>query len=172
MKTKIVTYNQKGFVVLFAVVLASIILAVSLGVANIAYRELTFTTSAKNSNDAFYAADTGVECALYYDQNAVNPPPTNAIAFGNITNNTSTECAGTGVHMNDGAGTVSDPWKFYLFPLGANASACAEVTVWRDSSTPPVTTVNSKGYNVYDKSSSTCGFNGASRVERHIELTY
>ena len=63
--------NNRGFVILFAVTLASILLTISLGVSNIALREIKFSTSAKDTNDAFFAADTGTECALFNDK-----PPT------------------------------------------------------------------------------------------------
>ncbi|MDQ3076057.1 MAG: hypothetical protein M3Q34_02925 [bacterium] len=165
--------DKKGFVVLFAVVLASIVLSVALGVANIAYKELIFTTSAKNSNEAFYAADTGAECALYYDRNAVISATGNAIAFGQPTSDVVTECAGTAVNLNSGGGTKADPWIFHLFPLGSSGRGCAEVSLWKDDSVSPiVTTIDAKGYNIYDVASPDCSFSGSNRVERHIQLTY
>jgi len=163
----------EGFVVLFAVVLSSIILSVALGVANIASKELIFTTSAKNSNEAFYAAGTGAECALYYDQTSVITATGNALAFGQPTSDVITECAGTAVNLNSGTGIKADPWVFYLFPLGASGKGCAKVSLWKnDSVTPVITTIDAKGYNVYNPTSLTCGFSGSNRVERHIELTY
>ena len=57
-----------GFVILFAVTISSILLAVALGAANIAYREVKFSTSSKDANDAFFAADTGIESALLQDK--------------------------------------------------------------------------------------------------------
>lgn len=165
--------NKKGFVVLFAVVLASIILSVSLGVANIAYKELIFTTSAKNSNDAFYAADTGAECALYYDQKSTVSATGNVFAFGQATSDVATECGGKAVDLNSGSGTQADPWTFYLFPIGPSGKACAKVSLWKDDSViPTVTTIDARGYNVYDVVSPNCSFSGANRVERHIQLTY
>lgn len=165
--------NKRGFVVLFAVVLASIVLSVSLGVANIAYKELVFTTSAKNSNEAFYAADTGAECALYYDQNTTANATGSVFAFGQAVDSVMTECAGTAVNLNAGTGTKGDPWMFYLFPLGSSGRGCAKVSLWKDDSvSPTVTIIDSKGYNIYDKASSVCAFSGANRVERHIQLTY
>src|SRR3989338_6549604 len=60
--------KNKGFVLLFAVTLSSILLAIALGVSNVAFRELRFSTNARSTNDAFFAADTGIECALNYDK--------------------------------------------------------------------------------------------------------
>lgn len=156
--------KNKAFVMLFAVVLSSIILSITLGLANITLKELNFTTSAKNTNDAFFAADTGAECALYYDLVGVSsafgvPPPPNAV------------CAGTIVDLNNGTGTPADPWVFYLHPLGTLGKACAVVSVSRDTAVPPVTTIISKGYDTGGDTPD-CTSTNPNRVERQIELTY
>ena len=44
--------KNRGFVILFAVTLSSILLAIALGVANIALKEIRFGTSAKDTNEA------------------------------------------------------------------------------------------------------------------------
>src|ERR1035437_11163940 len=74
--------KNKGFVILFAVTLSALLLSIALGVANVAFREAKFNTSAKDTNNAFFAADTGAECALYYDKSTMSvfatqtsPPP-------------------------------------------------------------------------------------------------
>ncbi|MFA6177304.1 MAG: hypothetical protein WC694_00175 [Candidatus Paceibacterota bacterium] len=56
--------NSRGFVILFAVTLSAIFLSIALGVSNITFREIRFSTSAKDTNNAFFAADSGVEQAL------------------------------------------------------------------------------------------------------------
>lgn len=61
--------SGSGFVLLFAVTLAALLLAIALGVTNIAFRELKFSTNARDTNDAFFAADTGIERALFLDKN-------------------------------------------------------------------------------------------------------
>src|SRR3989344_4409559 len=60
--------NNKGFVLLFAVTLTGIIVSIALGIASISFKELSFNTSDKNANEAFSAADTGIECALFNDK--------------------------------------------------------------------------------------------------------
>ena len=67
--------NQGGFVVLFTVLISVIVLVLATGIFNIALKETELTISAKESNLAFYAADAGSECALYYDlkENAFKP---------------------------------------------------------------------------------------------------
>ena len=59
---------RSGFVMLFAVTLSAILLSIALGVTNIAFKELRFSTNARDTNDAFFAADTGIENALFKDK--------------------------------------------------------------------------------------------------------
>ena len=66
--------NKKGFVILFAVTLSAILLSIALGVSNIAFNEAKFSTSVKNTNDAFFAADVGAEQALFWDYNLASRP--------------------------------------------------------------------------------------------------
>lgn len=60
--------KNRGFVILYAVTLSAILLSIALGVANIALKEIKFSTSAKDTNEAFFAADTGIEQVLYNDK--------------------------------------------------------------------------------------------------------
>ena len=64
-----------GFVMLFAITISAIILVIALGVVNIAFKEVRFSTDARDTNDAFFAADTGLETALFRDivQNSYQP---------------------------------------------------------------------------------------------------
>ena len=68
MRNKILKNNKKGFVILFAVTISSILLAIALGVANIALKEVAFSTSVRDTNDAFFSADTGIEYVLFNDK--------------------------------------------------------------------------------------------------------
>lgn len=61
-----VKYNS-GFVILFAVLVSTIILIVSAGIFNFAFKSSLLSSYSGESQLAFYAADTGLECALYWD---------------------------------------------------------------------------------------------------------
>jgi hypothetical protein len=61
------TKKQKGFVILFAILVAAIVLAIAIGISNVAYKEILLSASARESHYSFFSADTGAECALYYD---------------------------------------------------------------------------------------------------------
>ena len=164
MKLKKIQKN-KAFVLLFAVVISSIILAIALGVANISLKEINFGTSARDANDAFFAADTGAECALYYDRSDNN-------AFKETTNEGEGSvplimtCAGSKISFIN----KPPPWSFVISGLGSTGQSCAKVTVSKDNtSILTTTTIISKGYNVGDKN---CSSSNPNRVERELEVTY
>lgn len=52
---------------LFTVLIISIILALGLGIADTTYKQTILSSLARDSQLAFYQADSGVECGLYYD---------------------------------------------------------------------------------------------------------
>lgn len=62
------THPQRGFTLLIAIVLASVAVAVGLALADVAYKQVTLSSTARQSQLAFYRADSALECALYYDQ--------------------------------------------------------------------------------------------------------
>jgi Tfp pilus assembly protein PilX len=59
------TQQQKGFVILFAVLISAIILMIGAGVLSISVKETLLSSTARESQLAINAADSGVECALY-----------------------------------------------------------------------------------------------------------
>lgn len=62
------SFCRRGFVILFAVTLSALLLAIALGISNIALKEVKFSTNAKDTNNAFFAADHGLEYALFQDK--------------------------------------------------------------------------------------------------------
>ena len=59
--------NKRGFTLLFASLISALLLAISLAIFSISNKELVLSTTARDSQYAFYAADAGLECALYWD---------------------------------------------------------------------------------------------------------
>lgn len=62
------TNPQRGFTLLIAVILTSVLLSVGLALLDVAYKQVTLSSTARQSQTAFYAADSALECALYWDQ--------------------------------------------------------------------------------------------------------
>ena len=56
-----------GFAMLFAVLASSLLIALGISIFNISLKELQIATSEKDSQAAYYAADSAEECALYWD---------------------------------------------------------------------------------------------------------
>lgn len=157
------TKENRGFVILMAVTLASIMLSISMGVANIVFRELKFSTSARAGNDAFFAADNGIECALYSDKYPTSSfPVAGPVGVVACASAVPTYTAGTGTGL----------YTFVVVGLGSTGSSCAKVTVFKDSvsrSPYTVTTVTSKGYDV---GNAACDSSNPDRVEREIKASY
>jgi hypothetical protein len=60
--------QPRGFTLIIAVIVSSVVLSVGLTLLDITYKQITLASSATQSQYAFYNADTTLECALYWDQ--------------------------------------------------------------------------------------------------------
>ncbi len=147
-------HKQRGFVILFAVTLSAILLAIALGVGNVAENEVRFGTSARNTSNALAAADTGIECALFYDRSSA--------ALNAFTGTASMSCSGSAITPL----ASGSYWTFVVPPQGAVRS-CSKVSV--DKTDPLKTIIISKGYNTGD---ATCNSTDPNRVERELKVTY
>ncbi|TSC61796.1 MAG: hypothetical protein G01um101448_648 [Parcubacteria group bacterium Gr01-1014_48] len=138
-----------GFTLLFSALTASLLLAISLSIITISIKESQLSGVARESQYAFYAADAGVECALYWDlvHDKFNPSmPASAIT-----------CNGQTVSVGGALSSV------FTITYGT-VPRCAEVT-FRRSLSPFATRIESRGANKCDSST----FN---RVERAIVVNY
>lgn len=148
----------RGFTLLIAVLVSGILLALGLAIFNIASKELTLSSSGRESQFAFYAADSGIECALYWDyrENAFSTTsPKQPVCAGiDVTNYAIAFDSGTGAYTTS-----------FSVPLGGGTvSPCTDVTVIR-THYPTKTTVVSAGYN-------TCVTTNPRRIERAIQVQY
>lgn len=62
-----------GFAVLFAILLASFLITLGISIFSISLKEIQITTSTRDSQIAYYVADSARECALYYDNHGTFP---------------------------------------------------------------------------------------------------
>lgn len=150
MKSNFIKPN-KGFVALFTVLIAAVILSMAVGISNIALKQILLSASATDANKSFYAADSGIECALYNDL-GVSPsefiPNQTTFLIG---------CLGQNIF-------VSEPTSgYFLFEIDYGDS-CAEVSVFKPDIVS--TEVISTGSNM------ACGLQSSRRVERVIRVTY
>lgn len=80
-KLKKILNNQSGFSVLFASLIGSLVLAIGLAILSITLKQIVLSSAGRESQKAFYAADTGTECALYLDKGGGNGACNNASIF-------------------------------------------------------------------------------------------
>ena len=66
-ETKQANAHSRGFTILLAALVASLVLSLGISVFTIAQKQLLLSSLSRTSQYAFYAADTGAECALYWD---------------------------------------------------------------------------------------------------------
>lgn len=193
--------SNSGFTLFIALIVSSLLLAIGFSLSTIILKQLIFANSGKESQLAFYAADSGAECALYWDRKNVdgltdfNGAFTASSTFDDIFCGTGgpvtpqTAQVGSFVRFIDLPNQQATT-TFYVDysdndPLNPNHKACAKVTVfkWVDSSGPiPVekTQIESRGYNVpLDNGpvgpggTAICNYSASNRVvERAVRLDY
>jgi hypothetical protein len=113
------------------------------------------------SNDAFFAADTGAECALFYDRSALEE---NAFI-----GRAKMECAGSPVTLLGSAPS----WNFIVSKLGTTTNSCAIVSVTKDTDINDLTRTKiiSRGYNTGGSVPDVC-IPGSNAVVRELEVNY
>jgi len=158
--------NQEGFVALFTVLITSVVLAMAIGIASISLKEIVLSSAASDGSKAFYAADSGIECALYWER-------TNTLPDGLLTQ---LRCNGNSPIPTPFLllGPDQDPDYFSLeaynfsISFGENDELCADIAVKRKITSGFYTTlIESKGSNTAcdDRTN-------PKRVERSIRVTY
>ncbi len=152
--------SSRGFTLLLASLIASLLLSVGLSMFTIAQKEIILSSLGRDSQYAFYAADSGAECALYWDfKNAFNPDEEfigatcNSQAIGTLVNDGSgNRYIGGGGYDQAGEATTNF-WFEQIVEKEINGTMverkrCINVTVTKRNSGGTATEINSKGYSV------------------------
>ncbi|MBX4181433.1 hypothetical protein KW807_01040 [Candidatus Parcubacteria bacterium] len=150
--------RNRGITIFIAMVITGTLLLIATSLVNLALKQSAISTSGRDSQLAFYAADSGLECALYWD--IQNPVGQSAFA-------TST---GTTINCNKDATNSLNQWvvggtsvstinKITFLP----DQYCAIVTVTKNND--GTTKIESFGYN-------TCDTANPRRVERAVRASY
>ena len=71
-RTRFTMEHNEGFALLIAVLVSGIVLAIGVSVLNITLKDFILSNIARDSEIAFYAANAGMECALYWDESDRN----------------------------------------------------------------------------------------------------
>ncbi len=146
--------SPRGFTLLIAVILASVTLSLSLALLDVAYKQVTLAFAAKHSHFAFAAADTALECALYYDQKLDS--------FNHSAGSASVTCGGNTVAVvfNN---SVSPRLREFTLPCAGGVGQSAVVRVYKASDAS--TSIYANGYN-------SCSTTDTRRVERGLKISY
>jgi len=170
--------THSGYTLLFAMIVASIVLALGVSLLTVSRKEFILSSSATQSTNAFYAADSAANCAEYWDhQNnefSTSTSNLNGQGPGNFATNPiacsldmqTHKVAFTNAPTNVLSPTpISTVWEFsFSTPFstdGTNNKSCAYVTVDKyyasvvipgyNNNNPlplPFTVINSRGYNI------------------------
>ncbi len=163
-----VTYNmqrntEQGFVLVYTLVLLVTVLSVSGTILTIYLKELKLSTVGRESMVAYYAAESGAECAFYWLLRGANynlNGPLTALYDDDanpLTAPASMPATCLGVQP-----TVSGrSFTWYAYP-GDVSKPCATVEVVYTPGVP--TSIRARGYNICT--------NAVGQVERGFELTY
>lgn len=148
--------KEKGITLFIAIIITATLLLISVAIVTLAVKEAFLSSTYRDSQYAFYAADTGAECAIYWDVNN----PNNVSAFATSSVNTRIFCLGNTIDPTrvvlGGSGTST-------FHINYQAETyCADVLVAKNAD--GTTKIESLGYN-------NCTSNPR-RVQRAVRVTY
>ena len=177
--------SHGGFILLISALISSILLSIAIYMVTIAQKELILANLGRDSQYAFYAADAGSECALFWDFHA---------AFESATTYVNPFCSGTvvgrqeiisgvptGNTLTGGRGYIdTNPGTYKTDKLCFNQNGrCVIVEITKYSTDTNGTSIDSRGYNVPCSFSNdaqgepVCTPNFTPRtLERAVRLTY
>jgi len=177
--------SEKGYTLLFAVIVSVLVLSIAAFILSVSRKEAILASSARDSIYAFYAADSGLECAV--ENLSALATSSGSISFncmdksinaiqnpiGGILSDPNTIAAGTSTFsMSNGAGASSQ----------SGVSSCVSTTVSYVSipprlpgnssgvATSTLITVTVRGYNI-GWSGTDCSVPGPRKVERALQYT-
>ena len=148
-------------------ILGSLLLVVGLSIFNITIKEVILSSAARESQFAFYAADTGIECALNWDFNYNNGITSTSTVFATSTDihiiPSPAICVGFDLR------SIWDPIEKEAFAATTTfeldiGKGCVNVQVTKFGN-PSKTRIESRGRN-------TCDEGDPRRVERAIFVAY
>lgn len=156
---------NQGYALMLSVLISSVILAIGLGILNIVQKGALLSSISRESQLAFYAADSGGECALYWDRkhagfsttifatSTFSSPPSNGVVCGN-----------EDIAQNWIISEVDANSAKTTFYLEYGNGSCVTVKVVKTNNGRN-TSIDSRGHN-------TCDESFPRRVERAVRITY
>lgn len=183
--------HQRGFTMLIAVVTGTILLLIAYGMASIALKQQVLNSSARESQLAFYAADSGLECALYLDAKfkafAASEFQAQDVELSQYTDFSISDYCGYAINGEEqtisrkeftvgadgkieGGSDFEEPVEFTVYYGTKKTDSCAKVIVKKSAVSGGATDgqletiVDAKGYNTCEGS--------PRRLERGVQAVY
>lgn len=155
------SYNCKsrGFTLLLASLVASIVLSLGMSIFELAQKSIILSSIGRDSQFAFYAADSGAECALYWDSRYSYFQAGSAPGVSPV-------CDTQAISASGRAGSYPQTMTFTFEPSGYCVIVSVEKTAGSGDSV--ATIVRSDGFSV------NCASVATSRraLQRSVELRY
>jgi Tfp pilus assembly protein PilX len=152
-----IPFRARGFALLLAVILTSVILSVSLALLDVAYKQVLLGSTARQSQYAFYAADSALECALYQDEkNNLFDFVAEPLVAGTFS------CQGQTVTYTPAAAVSGSRTTTFTIPCAGGGSRSA-ATIYKTS--PTGTIIDAVGF-------SSCNAADPNRTERGEKAYY
>jgi hypothetical protein len=148
--------NEKGFTILLAALVTSLVLTLGISIFSVAQKQVILSSLGRSSQYAFYAADTGAECALYWD---VRFDYFSSTSPSGIT----PACDGAALVLTGAPGALPYTMGFEFEPNGY----CSQVSVTK-SATDPKTIIHADGFSTPCAEISLSGRS----LQRSVELSY
>ena len=153
--------SQQGYTLLFAVIITSIILAVSISILSISQKEIILSSASRDSQASLYAADSAIECVLYWKDKGKMSTTSGAQTIN---------CNNQDLVIDYTVGpvyAVSDLVFSLEDELGGETNGpCATIAITQQyQGTAQVATADARGYN-------TCNELNPRRTERGIRLSF
>lgn len=149
--------NNKGFAILFAVLLASFLVTLGISIFSISLKEIQITTSIRDSQIAFYIADSARECALYWDVKVEDSFPSKITCSDSEEDcnlDRTITCNGTSVLLNftkigtDNYTMLIPKYPFFQASSTSSSTPIASIKITKEVSENNIkTTIESYGYN-------------------------
>jgi len=164
---KKINKEERGVTLYIAIVVTSALLLVSFAIADTTLKQAALASINRDSHIAFFAADTGIECALYWDLknasggSAFSTSSPSTISCNGDSSNVNNQNIHPVLNLNQNFSGTST-FQINFLP----ETYCAKVSVGKFYNGGTLnTTIESKGYN-------SCDSNNPRRVERAVRVSY
>ena len=155
--------RPRGFTLLVALIFTSVILSVGLALTDIAYKQIILASTARQSEYAFYNADSALECALEQDQKLDTFDYTSGPTQGSFM------CVGANVTYTNPLPSGGLNIRIASFDVPCSTGSgdpSANVKVFKDETRNPAKTV------IYANGFNDCNASNPQRVERGLQSHY